>query len=284
VAPAGLRVAAGAGLFVASLSIVGPGIAAVSADPGGSSHGHTKSDKDSGRDHGGDRHGRNRGSSGDGQHDRGNDQHRRGDDRRGDRDSRGGPDRGGKSDVGAAKGTDDIEDVQVAARSVARATVPTTNSLVAEQATPAAPAEVPAVVATGGGSGGAAQPAFVAPTVTFGSGRTPGFLGGADQATIAAESIPSPVNPAPAPAPAPVPPAADPWSAASAVLPPTTPVREFALPRPEFIDHIWAPLRPSFPGGLVFGIAGLVIAPLAGVWLGYRQARGADVADQLADR
>jgi hypothetical protein len=273
VAPARLRVAAGAGLFAASLAVVGPGIAAVSADPGGSGHGHSKPNKDSGPGHSGDRQGPNRGFSGDGRHGRGDDQHGRGDDRRGDRDSRGGLDRGGKPDVGGAKGTDGTEDVQVAARPITSVTAPTTNSLVAEQAPPAAPAEAPAATA-GGGSGSAAQPAFVAPTVTFGNSRAPGYLSGAHRSTTAAESIPSPVNPAPA--------AADQWSPAPAV--PTTAVRELASQRPEFIDRIWAPLRPEFPGGVVFGIAGLVVAPLAGVWIGYRQARGADAADHFADR
>ena len=77
-----------------------------------------------------------------------------------------------------------------------------TNSFVAEQATPRSarrgarrdPALRPPPTA-GGGSGGAAQPAFVAPTVTFGNGRAPGVLGGADQPTIAAEPIPSPDRP-----------------------------------------------------------------------------------------
>jgi hypothetical protein len=294
VAPARLRVAAGAGLFAASLAIAGPGIAAVSADPGGSDHDHSKPNRDSGRDRGGDRQGR-KGSSGDarhdrgneqhdrGQHDRGNDQHGRGDDRRGDRDSPGGLDRGGKSDVGAVKGTDDTPDLQVAARSIASATVPMTNAFVAEQATPAAPAEVPAEApapTAGGGSGGAALPASVAPTVTFGNGRAPGFLGGAEQPTIAEEPIPSPVNAASAP----VPPAVDQFSPAPAVPPALTTVRQLASQRPEFVDRIWAPLHPAFPGGLAFGITGLVIAPLAGMWIGYRQARSAEAADQLADR
>lgn len=73
----------------------------------------------------------------------------------------------------------------------------------------------------------------------------------------------SPVNPSPAPA----------------VVPPTTMLRESASEGPEFIDRIWAPLRPAFPGGLVFGIAGLLIGPLAGVWLGYRQARAAEAVE-----
>jgi hypothetical protein len=303
VAPARLRVAAGAGLFAASLTIAGPGIAAVAADPGGSGHGHSKPDTDSGRDRGGDRQGR-KGSSGEARHDRGNDQHDRGhdqhdrghdqhdrghdqhgrgDDHRGDRDSRGGLDRGGKSDVGAVKGTDDTPDLQVAARSIASATLPMTNSFVAEQATPAAPAEVPAEApapTVGGGSGGAAEPAVVAPTVTFGNGRAPGFLGRAEQPTIAEEPIPSPVNAASAPAP----PAADQFSPAPAAPPALTTVSQSASQRPEFVDRIWAPLRPAFPGGLAFGITGLVIAPLAGMWIGYRQARSAEAADQLADR
>jgi hypothetical protein len=115
----------------------------------------------------------------------------------------------------------------------------------------------------------------VAPKVAFGNGRAPGFLGGAGRLTTAVEPIPLPIDPAPA--------AADQWWHAPAA-PPTTAVRELASQRPEFIDRIWAPLRPAFPGGLVFGIAGLVVAPLAGVWIGYRQARGADAADQFADR
>jgi hypothetical protein len=281
VAPARLRVAAGAGLFAAALTIVGPSVAAVSAAPGGSGHGHSRADKDSGRDHDGDRHGRNRGSSDDGRNDRGNDQHRRGDYRKGDQNGRIGPDRDGQSNAGGWKGTDDTEDVQVASRSTSLAAIPSSNSLVAEQAPQAPPPEVPAKAVGGGGSGGAAQPAFVAPTVTFGDGRTPGFLGGGAQPTVAAGSVPSPV----APAPAPVPPAANPSSPApSEVIRPTTALREFDSQGPEFINRIWAPLRRAFPGGLVFGIVGLVVAPLAGAWLGYRQARAADAGDQLVDR
>jgi hypothetical protein len=262
VAQARLRVAAGAGLVAASLTIVGPGVAVVAADPGGSRQGHSRADKDSGRGHDGDRHGRDRGSSGDGRQDRGNDQHRRGDDR------------GGKSNAGGSKGADDTEDVQVASRPVSSAA--SSNSLVAEQAPQAAPAEVPAPAVGGGGSGGAAQPAFAAPTVTFGNGRTPGFLGGVDEPSVDAGQAPAQVNSAPA--------AVSPSSPAPEVMPLTTTLHEFDSQGPEFIDRIWAPLRPAFPGELVFGIAGLLLAPLAGLWLGYRQARAAEAADQHADR
>jgi len=275
VAQARLRVAAGAGLVAASLTIVGPGVAVVAADPGGSRQGHSRADKDSGRGHDGDRHGRDRGSSGDGRQDRGNDQHRRGDDR------------GGKSNAGGSKGADDTDDVQVASRPVSSAA--SSNSLVAEQAPQAAPAEVPAAAGGGGGSAevpaaagggggsaGAAQPAFVGPTVTLGNGRTHGFLGGVDEPSVDAGQAPAQVNSAPA--------AASPSSPAPEVMPLTTILHEFDSQGPEFIDRIWAPLRPAFPGELVFGIAGLLLAPLAGVWLGYRQARATEAADQVADR
>lgn len=269
-----LRVAAGAGLVAASLTIVGPGVAVVAADPGGSRQDHSKADKESGRGHDGDRHRRDRNSSGDGRQDRGIDQHRRGDDR------------GGKSNAGG-KAADDTEDVQVASRSVSSAA--SSNSLVAEQAPQAAPAEVPAAAVGGGGSaevpaaavggggsGGAAQPAVVGPTVTFGNGRTPGFLGDVDEPSVDAGQAPAQVNSAPE--------AVSPSSPGPEVMPLTTMLHEFDSQGLEFIDRIWAPLRPAFPGGLVFGMAGLLVAPLAGVWLGYRQARSAEAADQLVDR
>jgi hypothetical protein len=43
----------------------------------------------------------------------------------------------------------------------------------------------------------------------------------------------------------------------------------------KFIHQLWAPLRPTFGTDLLFGLAGLVLIPLAGAWLGYRQARAA---------
>jgi hypothetical protein len=33
--------------------------------------------------------------------------------------------------------------------------------------------------------------------------------------------------------------------------------------------------------GALFGIAGLLLGPIAGVWLGYRQARATKAASQL---
>ncbi len=103
--------------------------------------------------------------------------------------------------------------------------------------------------------------------MSFGNGRTPGVLKTApgDTANV--------VNPIPASAPAPPPPPApeSPSAALMAVEPESQ----------EFIDQIWAPLRPTFGSDLLFGLAGLVILPLSGVWLGYRQARAAKAASYL---
>ena len=55
---------------------------------------------------------------------------------------------------------------------------------------------------------------------------------------------------------------------------PPMPVRSFAEP---FADA----LEPRWPAGALFGIAGLLLAPLGGVWLGYRQARASKAASQL---
>jgi hypothetical protein len=274
VAPAHLRVAAG--LVAVSLTIVCPGVAAVSADPGDSGRGHSRADKDSGRHHdGGDRS-----SSGHGRSGGGSDRHHRDHDRQGDHDGRREPDSGGRSDDVGSKGTDETEGIQVASRLVPSPV--SSNSLVADPPPRAEAAEVPTAAAGGGGSGGAQRArSFVAPTVIFGDGRTPGFHGGGDELTIAAGPVPPPVNPAPAAVASAVmpPPAPAVLQPAPAVLPPTTILLESASPAPpEFIARIWAPLRPASLGGLAFGIAGLLIGPLAGVWLGYRQARAADAA------
>jgi hypothetical protein len=302
VASTRLRVAAGAGLIAASWTIVGPTVAAASAGPGDADRGHSKADKDSSKDssrgHDRDHGDRKRSANADGRHARNDDQHRPGSGPNGGHDGRGGQGRGGKSDGGGWKGgtgsagsedTDDTADsdatdVQLAGRPASAAAVSTPNSLVAAQSPPAVAATTPEVAAvvgsSGGGSGGAAPPAFVAPTVSFGDGRTPGFLGGANLSAAAGGSNPSP-DPA---APAPVPSALEQWAPAPAVMPPTTMLSELGSQPPDFIDQMWAPLRPTFPGGLAFGITGLLIAPLAGVWLGYRQARASQTADQLVDR
>jgi hypothetical protein len=156
----------------------------------------------------------------------------------------------------------------------------------APQVTDVEPAAVAPTQATagaapgGGGGGGAPAVGLVAPTVTFGDGRTPGFIGAEAPAGITGVIPHAPLTPPAAiGAPDRVIPALAPE-----VMPPTTVLSEADARGPEFIDQMWAPLRPAFPGGLVFGLAGLLVGPLAGVWLGYRQARAAAAVDQLADR
>jgi hypothetical protein len=59
------------------------------------------------------------------------------------------------------------------------------------------------------------------------------------------------------------------------------PAPPFELPAPP----PWATVRPSWPTGTIFGIAGLLLAPIAGMWLGHRQARATKSAlQQLVSR
>ncbi|MCV7357326.1 hypothetical protein [Mycolicibacterium fluoranthenivorans] len=115
-----------------------------------------------------------------------------------------------------------------------------------------------------------AAPAFVAPEVTFGDGRTPGD--GARQPVVSAPqpgvaialppvvmAVPAPLGIAPAPAP------------------PSAPLDLSAL-------HGWDSARPGQPMTSWFGLAGLLLIPLAGAALGYRQARAAKAASNLAIR
>ena len=264
-AHADVRIALSAGLISAALTIGGPCIAAASADPGHSGTSHSKHG-DSHRDRQYDRHGQG-GTSPD-------------DDRFGDRDDgnrrardsyQGGVDRDGwegRYDDAPTKG--DYEGsggYQVASRPAAQPTTTSRNTTITGDATPN---DTPPSVEPGGGGsvpqGGVAAP-LEAPRVTFGNGRTPGVLKTApgDTANV--------VNPVPASAPAPPPPPApeSPSAALMAVEPESQ----------EFIDRIWAPLRPTFGSGLLFGLAGLVLMPLSGVWLGYRQARAARAAEHL---
>jgi hypothetical protein len=56
-------------------------------------------------------------------------------------------------------------------------------------------------------------------------------------------------------------------------------------PRPEPPAAVlWATVKPTWPTGAIFGIAGLLLAPIAGMWLGRRQAHAAKSASQLVSR
>jgi hypothetical protein len=76
---------------------------------------------------------------------------------------------------------------------------------------------------------------------------------------------------------------APPVPAPPPVVVPTTKLEPPALQRA--VSSLWAAAAaPSRPGGVVFGIAGLLLAPIAGAWLGYRQARASRAAAQLVRR
>jgi hypothetical protein len=109
---------------------------------------------------------------------------------------------------------------------------------------------------------------ITAPRVTIGNGRSPGILTGpAEDAPLQAGGpveVPAPTVP-PLPAPQ---------------LPVPTQL-DVAPPWQRTVASLWAAAAPSRPGGVVFGVAGLILAPLAGVWLGSRQARATRAAAQL---
>jgi len=151
---------------------------------------------------------------------------------------------------------------------------PVTVRRVDGQVTPATLAPTPAVptvaarpVSGGGGASPvAAAPPVTPPAVTVGNGRSPGILTGQP------ERAPRPNGTAPNVAPAVTQPAAT-------HLPPTD--RLDVAPAERMVASLWAAAAPGRPGGLLFGLAGLFLAPIAGAWLGYRQARASRAAAQL---
>ncbi|MET0454679.1 MAG: hypothetical protein ABW137_22815 [Mycobacterium sp.] len=136
--------------------------------------------------------------------------------------------------------------------------------------------EIPSTDESGGGSGNAVanQPTgpAVAPVVTFGDGRTPGMP--------AAEPDVAPTPIVESAAPASVPPAAPPPPPLSLPLVPQALAGQsfqMTVPDPP-VMRLWEPMRSDSPTAALFGIAGLILAPIAGIWLGYRQARAAKSA------
>lgn len=311
------RVAAGAAMFAAVVSIGGPGVAAAPADPG---HGGSNRDRGSG-DGGGDGRGHKSQRDGSRNDSGGGDRRGRGDREREDRsvdrgdrgDRRGVGGRGpgddgrrhegrsdsGKDDTGRSR-ADDADDADDAASGSgtasrgtggsvsARGVAAESESVGVQSVDPptAAPSTgdgvgiPPVVVATGGAGGsvaGGAPIAFERPAVVFGNGRTPGVLSsgraGAQAPVEAGE-----------PAVAAVPEAA----IAPVVIPPSPPT---ALPNvaaddqlPRFVSEAWSPIGPGDNSGALFGVAGLLLIPLAGIWLGYRQALAARAVAGLSER
>jgi hypothetical protein len=293
VARSSIRLAAGTGAVVGFLLVGGTAIPVVAADPGQSRGG----DNHSGRG-GNDSH---RGRDGDNRRDGGGgDQDGRGDDRdgsdgqdsygrhgqgRGDRDGDWGRGDSGSSSerstsrVGeSSRISDDSSSEVVTSNSSAARTPALTSSpnarIATVEAVPAVPAAPdPADSDRGGGSGGTAAtagevPAVTSPPVRVGNGRSPGIL------TNSRETTPSRAGAGPTYVPGPA--AAPPPEPAPAPPPPSEPE-----PLLRTVESCWADAEPTRPGGAVWGIAGLILAPIAGAWLGYRQARASKAAGQL---
>lgn len=296
VAHADLRIALGAGLIAAALTIGGP-VTAAFADPGNSGWGHSRNESGAENEGGWNlgRHDRDvRSPADDNRQERGknglssddggrgwNGGSRGGNDRGGrgnDRGSRGGNDRNRQSpshDSGAIGGHD-VAAPTTSKPAASRPTVSPGKSPVTVAPTVQAPPSAPPADEAGSGSStgvqGDAAP-NTAPPVTVGNGRSPGLSWERpDEPNIVLGSVPPPVSSALAPPPPPPP-------VPVAVLIPSP-----APASPGLIARIWEPLRPTFAGGPLFGIVGLVIMPLAGMWLGYRQARAARAAAELIVR
>ena len=265
----GGRIAAGAAVIAAAVAIGGPGIAAAPADPG-SSHGQHDRDRHGQR---GDRHGQGgdlpRSGPRNGQNQgRGSDE---GSDSDSDKGSDSGFDTGAKLSSGGSEWVDDEPSTggESGGSTARRPRVAEVRGAQGPRPTPfqGSPAEVPVVpTATGGGGGaspvaGGAPEAIVSPRVVIGNLRSPGLRSDQPRGPITSQVVVAPpvaLLPAPAgPQPAPPPDVAT-WPQV-----------------PGFVAKIWMPVGPGAQSSVLFGIAGLVLLPMAGVWLGYRQASAA---------
>lgn len=168
--------------------------------------------------------------------------------------------------------------------------VESVNPAVAADTAVPAPADSAAAAAGGSGSGGGgAIPTpvvIVVPSVTFGDGRSPAPAGvlaeeaGAPQAVASTVLRVSPVEPAISE------PVVELPTTAAGVMPAPLAAepRPWPLSRPP-VTAVWGGhAESSWPAGLLFGIAGLLLAPLGGIWLGQRQARAAKAASHLVSR
>lgn len=253
-----------AGLLVATLAIGGPGVVVVAADPGSHSS-HSRDGRDNRGAH------RDRDGSSDrreSRQDRGADSRRdtrtgTREDRRGASTERAARDTGAKGSASKNSRDDDAVVLVPAARGGQ-----STARVAPDQPVVTVPEPQPAPESGGGGGGsvGAVVTSADPPRVVFGNGRTPGPPADASD-TRPPVTTPAVVVSADVPAPAA-------WTP-----PPAQPAA------PTMIQRTMAPLlTPTAPAsGLssLWGLAGLILAPLAGILLGYRQARANKAAADL---
>jgi hypothetical protein len=120
------------------------------------------------------------------------------------------------------------------------------------------------------------------PRVTFGDDRSPRHRQAPAEDLVAAE--PASVLPVPAVA-APAPPLYVPPVQPVPAAPPPAPVQA-SVPRIQWspntpVTSLWGRVQSGWPAGVIFGIAGLLMAPIGGIWLGQRQARASRTVSQL---
>ncbi|KAA0081124.1 hypothetical protein CIW52_21005 [Mycolicibacterium sp. P9-64] len=249
-----LCAAAGAGTLAAFLLVGGAAIPVASAGPGFShdAHGSQRGGDSRSNDHGS----RFRGGQGrdDGGWQRGGDPI--------------GPKRTTKpGGVEPADGTGRTAELKPNGSGATQRTATTSRSEVVTSPSVKVPNSTVTVRPASGGGGTVAAPPIVAPPVTFGNGRSPGILSGR------LEDVPRPTGGTPAVA------APEPAPAVTPQLPPSYRLDGASAER--IVAPLWADAVPGWPSGLPFGIAGLILAPIAGAWLGYRQARAGRAAAQL---
>jgi hypothetical protein len=177
----------------------------------------------------------------------------------------------------------------VAAETPTDANVPTVATASAPDTAPTVASTIP----TSGGGGGVVADAatsapVVAPKVTFGDGRSPGLLSqrpGEPPAQMGPEPTiaqPLPAVPAsPAPTLLPMLPMLPMQPTQTALVRPLT-MESTPWPLSETpVTSFWGKAQLGWPVSVLFGIVGLLLAPIGGVWLGYRQARAAKSASDL---
>ncbi len=282
------RVAAGVCAVVAIAVAGGAGAAVTSADPGGprSPSGHSRDDAQSVR------HGD--GHPGQGHRPRGGGHGGTGVKGRDARDARAAHQGPGRTTLRGHRG-DDAPSV-IAGRGGATALAPAAIAARPGAAEPGRPSALPDEPATsarngdagggGGGSGAQVSASVVLPTapkvpeMILGDGRSPAFVS-AGPVEIPARVAPAPLPVrAPAPLPASAPPAPAPAPASSPALRAAHP-HDWSLPVMPVTASLWGKAEQGWPAGVLFGLAGLVLAPIAGMWLGLRQARASNSASLL---
>jgi hypothetical protein len=265
-----MRVAAGVAVVFVITVAGGFGAAITSADPGSSRSpsGHSRDGGHSRRDGDGPQ-GRRDSRDGDRRGD-----HRPGNDRRGDNDggnrTPAGNDRQPTRDTaGRDTSSVDVPESTTASRGVV--VQPAAPTVIAE--VPTAPSPVSGVGAGGGGSAsGESAPPIVTPRVIVGDGRRPGVLPQRPAEVSSMPEVAPPLSVVPVP-PLPV-------LAPSVPLPLTAESSPWPLSGTP-VASLWVDVQPGWPMGALVGVAGLLLAPIGGIWMGHRQARAAKAASQL---